>query len=383
MVRSLYKNNWFCVLSVIAVVAVTVSVARTDEAARTNTGPSSREAAEPRPPRSALAAVTIEVPEVSEEFTVAATNPAPVVEKKPGFWIGLKCSPASDALREQLGIPKHRGLVVLEVVGASPAANAGLRRHDVLLRLGNTDLSAIDDLVQAIEATTGRETAIELIRRAKTIQSKVTPIRRPKKYSEVSTERLAKIDDERRKELVARFLNHQEPKKGTRNFRMQFYGPGIVVPGTGVKHAFHGNLNIEVTRTNDGKVKVSLSKDGKVFKTVEGDLRNLPAEFHDALRQTLGWNHIRAAEFDFKIDGTTFGADCKGFIINSKSGNALLIPLGEQSGSAGGWFGVDIPPAGGNAAKQKSHAQQIAALHEQLNKLKKIVDFLRSKKSDK
>ncbi len=68
------------------------------------------------------------------------------------WWIGVQCRVADPALREQLGLEENVGLLVEEVVPNSPAAQAELRRYDVLAKAGEKDLRSVEDLVGAINA---------------------------------------------------------------------------------------------------------------------------------------------------------------------------------------------------------------------------------------
>jgi len=51
-------------------------------------------------------------------------------------YLGIATTEASEALAAQLGLREGAGLVVTYVVPDSPAAKAGLQKHDVLVRLG-------------------------------------------------------------------------------------------------------------------------------------------------------------------------------------------------------------------------------------------------------
>jgi DNA-binding MarR family transcriptional regulator len=59
--------------------------------------------------------------------------------------LGLTLAPAHVALelRRAVGLPDHPGLLVREVQRYSPAANAGIRKGDVLVRAGNRELRSI------------------------------------------------------------------------------------------------------------------------------------------------------------------------------------------------------------------------------------------------
>jgi membrane-associated protease RseP (regulator of RpoE activity) len=59
-------------------------------------------------------------------------DPAPAEEK--GTYLGVLISPVPDILYDQLpDLPRNQGVVITHVLPDSPAARAGLRRHDVLL----------------------------------------------------------------------------------------------------------------------------------------------------------------------------------------------------------------------------------------------------------
>jgi hypothetical protein len=63
-------------------------------------------------------------------------DPAPAEEK--GTYLGVLISPVPDILYDQLpDLPRDQGVVVTHVLPDSPAAQAGLRRHDVLLTYNN------------------------------------------------------------------------------------------------------------------------------------------------------------------------------------------------------------------------------------------------------
>ena len=52
-------------------------------------------------------------------------------------WLGVSTEEASDALGAQLGLKSGEGLVVVYVAPDSPASNAGIKKHDVLVELGD------------------------------------------------------------------------------------------------------------------------------------------------------------------------------------------------------------------------------------------------------
>jgi hypothetical protein len=55
---------------------------------------------------------------------------------------GLRFSPPSSDLREHLGLPKDQGLVIEEVFAGTPAAKAGLKVKDIVLKLNDQPISS-------------------------------------------------------------------------------------------------------------------------------------------------------------------------------------------------------------------------------------------------
>lgn len=81
--------------------------------------------------------------------------PTAPVPPPSAYWIGLECFPADPTLRAQLGLEEGTGLVVANVAPDSPAAKAGVKPHDVLLKAADKPLGAVADLIEAIDASQG------------------------------------------------------------------------------------------------------------------------------------------------------------------------------------------------------------------------------------
>jgi serine protease Do len=87
------------------------------------------------------------------------TEDEPAVAKKeedkpaPGdALIGLKLAPLSDDLRARFGIDaKTKGVVVLEVDPAAPAAEKGVKAGDVIVEAAQDTVSSVDDVAKSID----------------------------------------------------------------------------------------------------------------------------------------------------------------------------------------------------------------------------------------
>jgi serine protease Do len=79
--------------------------------------------------------------------------------------LGVALAPARHArrMRAAVGLPERDGLLVRGVVDGSPAARAGVQRGDLMVRAGDRELHAIDDLFDALEGA-GESLKLSVVR---------------------------------------------------------------------------------------------------------------------------------------------------------------------------------------------------------------------------
>jgi hypothetical protein len=102
-------------------------------------------------------------------------DPAHVPDSK--YMVGLDCHPADETLRAQLGLGEV-GLAVRVVLEGSPAANAGLKPHDVLTRVGDREVTSMDVLMEAVRDSEGKPLTLIYLREGKEQSVEVTPVER-------------------------------------------------------------------------------------------------------------------------------------------------------------------------------------------------------------
>lgn len=92
-------------------------------------------------------------------------------------WIGVRLAPTNELLAEHLGLEPGQGLLIEEVLADSPAAEAQLKRHDLLLSAGGTLITSVEDLSNVLGEVggVGGAVAIELIRAGKRQSVSITP----------------------------------------------------------------------------------------------------------------------------------------------------------------------------------------------------------------
>ena len=92
-----------------------------------------------------------------------------------GAFVGLQVQGISPAVGDALGMPGAGGVLVRDVALHGPAAMAGIRRGDLIVRIGNIPIATFDDLVKtvqglkisaevAVHVRRGSETAILTLR---------------------------------------------------------------------------------------------------------------------------------------------------------------------------------------------------------------------------
>ncbi|MEY4438945.1 MAG: hypothetical protein RIQ36_409 [Pseudomonadota bacterium] len=97
-------------------------------------------------------------------------------------WVGIEPMELTAELIETFGLPKQsEGVIVTGVLQNGPAANAGLRPGDLLLKVAGQPVRNVGELLTQIASLTpGKAAKLEVMRRNQTLTLDVTPAQRPK-----------------------------------------------------------------------------------------------------------------------------------------------------------------------------------------------------------
>jgi serine protease DegQ len=97
-------------------------------------------------------------------------------------WVGIEPMELTAELAETFGLPKQsEGVIVTGVLQNGPAANAGLRPGDLLLKVAGQPVKNVGELLTQIASLTpGKAAKLEVMRRNQTLTLDVTPAQRPK-----------------------------------------------------------------------------------------------------------------------------------------------------------------------------------------------------------
>jgi membrane-associated protease RseP (regulator of RpoE activity) len=111
----------------------------------------------------------------ADAFTTPDKGAAAAIQPQ-GPWIGVSVGPADALLRAHLRLPEGAGVVVTQVVPDSPAHQAGVEPHDVLVAVNGKPIASSEDLKAHIRAATGNAALhMKLVRRGKPLEKQVTP----------------------------------------------------------------------------------------------------------------------------------------------------------------------------------------------------------------
>ena len=154
-------------------------------------------------------------------------------EFAPGdYMIGVHCEPAGDALRAQLGLGET-GLVVRTLVDDGPAAKAGIRPHDVLVRIGDEELTGIEQLLDAVQEAEESPLTLTIIRGGEQQTVEVTPVKREDVDLPMALHALSPDDSPQaqraRKWLHRHHLAQKDGHAHPGHFRYEAVGPGILL----------------------------------------------------------------------------------------------------------------------------------------------------------
>ena len=198
------------------------------------------------------------------------------VQPDSDYWLGVYCTRPSATLRMHLKLAKGEGLVVRRVLKRSPADEAGINVHDVILKLGDTEVGRVTDLIDAIDREQDRETVVTLIREGQEMTELVTPARRPEPTPAARPERETSRRDIDADEILRWMEKMADPDEIP--FRFRFFHPGTVfqdeMGGTAI--TLPKNLKIMITREDDGPAKVIVEKDGDSWEVTTDDIATLP-----------------------------------------------------------------------------------------------------------
>ncbi|RLC91509.1 MAG: serine protease [Chloroflexi bacterium] len=119
-------------------------------------------------------------------FAISTDTAIPVVNnlvrksRVPCAWLGVSVLSVTQSLQEQEGLVVDRGALIVTVASGSPADEAGLKAGDVIVKLGDWDVTSSEELVDAIQSYNAGDTVeITCWRGSQLFVTEATLIQRP------------------------------------------------------------------------------------------------------------------------------------------------------------------------------------------------------------
>ncbi|NOX56519.1 MAG: PDZ domain-containing protein [Planctomycetes bacterium] len=214
-------------------------------------------------------------------------TPAVHVEKK--YWLGIACAPVPEEVRAQLDLPENVGLIVQDVVKDTPADKAGLRKYDIIVKADQTDITAPEVLVEAVQKAKDREMELQILRKGKRRTIRVQPVQR----TDVLVEELGEGEPEEffveppswDDEQFGRFW--QEFRRGPRRFHFRFFGQPWVF-GWEPEARLPENLKITIHKEGHKPARIEVERDGQHWDVTEEELDKLPPDVRRHVQRMLG-----------------------------------------------------------------------------------------------
>jgi membrane-associated protease RseP (regulator of RpoE activity) len=213
---------------------------------------------------------------------------APEIAKLGKYWLGLMVGSLGDDQRKEMKVPEGQGLVVQQVVPGSPAAKAGFKEKDVLLKAGDKPLKAVEDLLAAVNDAKGKPLAIVLLREGKEQTIEVTPAKRPAAEG-------GELKD------LERLFGHVEEmiegdgKEGPRVFRFHAFGPGAILPPGAalpgdvlIQRPLPDDMSVTISKTGKKPAQITVKQGEENWEGTEEQLEEMPAKFRPHVDRMLG-----------------------------------------------------------------------------------------------
>lgn len=239
-------------------------------------------------------------PVLAQESATKSDSPAetqaPTETTKPSsYWIGLQCFPVPAPLRAHLKLPDDQGLVVAAVVPGSPAMQAGIKPHDILVKANDKPLNKVQDLIDVVEAAKDQAFKIELLRGGSSTTVEAKPTKRPEEALAGPGMPGPEWDQMRR------WLERARPgEDGRPPLRFRFFHPGTILPPGSDAGTLPDNMSITIHKEGKQPAKINVTRGGEKWEVTENELDKLPADVRPHVERLLGRGpHVMADQFQF------------------------------------------------------------------------------------
>jgi hypothetical protein len=224
-------------------------------------------------------------------------NDESVQQQLPEYWIGLRGGPIGDddPLRAHIDLPANQGLLVVEIVPDSPAAKAGLKKYDILLRANDVELNEMPQLVDLVltEGEKKGQLSLDILRHGERETVYVTPEERPAN-AQLSQQgggfgggQFGGAFPENFPPEMRQLFGQLEDG-GQMPFNFRNFGPGVIVGGQGIN--VPNGVSISIQKEGGKPARVTVKRGDETWE-VDGDdpesLQKLPEDLRPFVEQML------------------------------------------------------------------------------------------------
>lgn len=217
-----------------------------------------------------------------------------VAGKLSEYWIGVMFAPISGFPLAQSQLALKHGMVVLEVIDDAPAAKAGLRQHDIVLKFAGQEAARRDDLIDRIAERKDQPVEVVLLRGGQELTLTITPQKRPDFTAQEAASKSFAEARRRADELTQHedlFLTMPEviDHDGWRALRMLQLRPGFLIedPAAGTAGAFPDDLSVMIKKHGAKPAEIVVEKGDQRWQVTEDHLSDLPEEVRPWVEQYL------------------------------------------------------------------------------------------------
>jgi PDZ domain len=198
-------------------------------------------------------------------------------EETAPYWIGVQLEPPTDILKEHLKLAG--GMVVVHVYEGSPAAMAGLKTNDILLKAADMHIKESGDLLTLVGKSPEKELTLVLLRGGQETTLKVVPAKRPSPAALQLHAAQAELNEAALKEWEAvidatKLREGIELEHGVDVLRVR---PGVVTSRVR-QLGLPQNVTVTITKEGGAPAKIIVKKDGKEYEATEDKLEKLPED---------------------------------------------------------------------------------------------------------
>ena len=210
------------------------------------------------------------------------------------FWIGVRGRNVDDpVLRTQFQLAGDMGVVVEDVVKESPASEAGLRQHDIVLRANGEPLQSMDQLRELVRSGNGKPIELLLLRLAKQEKLVIAPQKMPADMIE---------GREGRGFQPGNIDLFQDLLQGEGNIiRMLPNGGFGLNAQLQMNNALPNGYSVSITRQNNQPPQITVKKGDQTWTVVSDDdeaLQELPEEIRGSVKRMMQGNIINFGDIE-------------------------------------------------------------------------------------